>query len=186
MAFFINIAVPMKYNGYFLIGYVTKTRGLKGEFQLFFEFEDPDLLELDVIFIELSGKLVPFFVSSYQLLSNQTGYFFLEDIDHIDKVQELLRKNVYLPDDKKLERDSDDFLFTDLKGFIAFDEKQGELGEIIEIREFPQQFVASVVYQSVEILFPLNDDFIVEIDEEKKTLRMNLPDGLLDVYLNGL
>lgn len=167
----------------FEIGYITKTRGLKGEVQLFFQYEDPEELELDVIFIELHSKLVPFFVSSYQLLNNNTGYFFLEDVDHIDKAVELVKKPVFLPNTKKPERDPEEFFITDLKGFTVFEKKHGELGEILEINEFPQQFIAIVNYQSKEIMFPLNDDFILEIDRDAKVLKIELPEGLLDVYL---
>jgi len=174
----------MDYNESFKIGYITKTRGLKGEVQLFFEFNDPELLDLDLIFIEINRQLVPFFVSSYKLQSNNTGYFFLEDIDHIDKAQELLRKSVFLPNSKMPEREEGEFLIEDLKGFNVFDSNYGELGIILEINEYPQQFVASVSYKSQEILFPLSDDFIEEIDEERKELHINLPDGFLDIYLN--
>lgn len=167
----------------FEIGYITKTRGLKGEVQLFFQYEDPEDLELDVVFIELHNKLVPFFVSSYQLLSNNTGYFFFEDVDHIDKAVELVKKTVFLPNTKKPERDPEEFLITDLKGFVVHEKGYGELGEILEINEFPQQFIAYVNYQSTEIMFPLNDDFILEIDREAKILKIELPEGLLDVYL---
>lgn len=167
----------------FVIGYITKTRGLKGEVQLFFQYDEPEDLDLEVVFIEMYDKLVPFFVSSYQLLSNNTGYFFFEDVDHIDKATELLKKNVFLPNDKKPERDPDEFLITDLKGFVVHEKTYGELGEILEINEFPQQFIATVNYQSTEIMFPINDDFIIEIDREAKVLEMKLPEGLLDVYL---
>lgn len=167
----------------FEIGYITKTRGLKGEVQLFFQYEDPEGLELDVVFIELHNKLVPFFVSSYQLLSNNTGYFFFEDVDHIDKAIELVKKTVFLPNTKKPERDPEEFLISDLKGFIVHEKVYGELGEILEINEFPQQFIASVNYQSTEIMFPLNDDFILEIDRDANILKIELPEGLLDVYL---
>lgn len=167
----------------FEIGYITKTRGLKGEVQVFFQYEDPEDLDLDVVFIELHNKLVPFFVSSYQLLSNKTGYFFFEDVDHIDKAVELIKKTVFLPNTKKPERDPEEFFITDLKGFIVHEKVYGELGEILEINEFPQQFIASVNYQSTEIMFPLSDDFILEIDREAKILKIELPEGLLDVYL---
>src|SRR5690554_2986343 len=167
----------------FEIGYITKTRGLKGEVQLFFQYVDPEDLELDVVFIELHNRLVPFFVSSFQLLSNNTGYFFFEDVDHIDKAVELVKKPVFLPNTKKPERDPEEFLITDLKGFIVHEKVYGELGEILEINEFPQQFIAIVNYQSTEIMFPLNDDFIVEIDREANILKIELPEGLLDVYL---
>src|SRR5690606_28756423 len=100
----------MDYTESFKIGYITKTRGLKGELQLFFEFDDFDRIEFDLIYIEINRQLVPFFVSSYKLQSNNTGYFFLEDIDHIDKTQELIRKNVFLPLSKRPEKEEGEFL----------------------------------------------------------------------------
>lgn len=168
----------------FYIGYITKTKGLKGELQLYFEFEDYQDLDLDVIFLELNGKMVPFFVASHKLYENSTGLFYFDDVDHVDKAQSLVKKKAYLPLSKKPEREDDEFYYTDLKGFIAVDETLGELGEIIEVNEYPQQFVATVNYQNKEILFPLNEDFIVEIDDEENILTLDLPEGLLDIYLN--
>lgn len=167
----------------FYIGYITKTKGLKGEVQLFFEFEDYESLDFDVLFAEMNGKMVPFFVKSHKIYPNSTGLFYFDDIDHIDKAEILIKKKIYLPLTQMPERDDDDFGFMDLKGFLTVDESLGELGEIIEINEFPQQFVATVVYKGKEVMFPLNEDFIVEIDDEEQILTVDLPEGLLDVYL---
>ncbi|WP_335321668.1 hypothetical protein [Pedobacter terrae] len=49
----------MKHEEAFYIGYVTKTRGLKGEVQVFFEFEEYEQLDFDVVFADMNGKLVP-------------------------------------------------------------------------------------------------------------------------------
>lgn len=174
----------MKIEDSFYIGYVTKTKGLKGELQVFFEYESPEALDLTTVFAEINGKLVPYFTVSSKLQSNQTGYFLFEDLDTIDKAQKLVRKKLYLPNDKKPVRDPDEFFITDLKGYIAHDEAYGELGEIIEIHEYPQQYVAVVPHKFREILFPLNDEFILEIDEEGGNVYLKLPEGLLDVYLN--
>ena len=57
----------MKIEDCFYIGYITKTKGLKGEVQIFFEYEEPEDLDLKTVFLEISGKLVPYFVSSYKL-----------------------------------------------------------------------------------------------------------------------
>ncbi len=167
------------------IGYLTKTKGLKGELQLYFEYDAPELLELDVVFADINGKMVPFFVSSYKLQTNNTGNFYFDDIDHIDKAQPLVKKKVYLPLAKMPNRDDEDFHYNDLVGFTVSDETHGELGKILEVNEYPQQFVATVAYQNKEVLFPLNDDMIVEIDEEEQTILVDLPDGLLDLYLNN-
>ncbi len=174
----------MKKEETFYIGYISKTRGLKGELQIYFDFEDYQELDLDLLFVELNGKLVPFFVAAAKIHENRTGYFFFEDIDHIDKAQALCKKKVYLPLDKKPQRPEGEFYFTDLVGFVAIDEQLGTLGEIAQVMEYPQQYLASVNYNGTELLFPLNDEFIVEIDEQAKTLLLQLPEGLLDIYLD--
>lgn len=175
----------MKIEEAFYIGYITKTKGLKGEVQLFFEYDEPELLELDVVFADFNGKMVPYFVSGYKLHTNNTGNFYFDDVDHIDKAQPLLRKKIYLPLTKMPDRSNDEFHYEDLKGYLVSDEVHGELGEILEVNEYPQQFVATVSYREKEIMFPLNDDMIVEIDEEESILRVHLPDGLIDLYLEN-
>ncbi|MNL22168.1 16S rRNA-processing protein RimM [compost metagenome] len=169
----------------FYIGYITKTKGLKGELQLFFEYDAPELLDLDVVFAEINGKMVPFFVAAYKLQQNSTGNFYFEDIDHIDKAQALVKKKIYLPLAKMPDRSDEDFHYNDLEGFVVSDETHGELGEIVAVNEYPQQFVATVLYKGTEIMFPLNEDMIIEIDEDEETLLVDLPEGLLDIYLSN-
>lgn len=166
----------------FYIGYVSKTRGLKGEVQLFFEFDDYDELELDVIFLEVNKKLVPYFVENIKLQNNSTAYATFEDVDHIDKAQPLVRRKMYLPNDKMPERDPEDFRYSDLVGYLVIDEEHGELGEIIEVREMPQQFIATVDMDGKELMFPLYEDLIMDIDMDKEVIEVDLPEGLVDLY----
>jgi len=167
----------------FYIGYVSKTRGLKGEVQLFFEFEDYDELDLDIIFIEVNKKLVPYFVDSVKIQNNSTAYATFEDVDHIDKAQVLVRKKMYLPNDKMPVRDPDDFRWTDLVGFLVIDEEHGELGDIIEVQEMPQQFIATVEMEDgKQLMFPLSEDLILGIDGDEEVLEVDLPEGLVDLY----
>ena len=72
----------------------------------------------------------------------------------------------------------------DLKGFTAVDENEGELGEITAIHEYPQQLIAAVTYKGCEVLFPLNEEIIKGIDVVKETVLIDLPEGLLDIYLD--
>ncbi|MBC7743833.1 MAG: 16S rRNA processing protein RimM [Flavobacterium sp.] len=173
----------MKIEDCFYIGYITKTKGLKGELQLYFEYDEPEELTLKTVFADINGKLIPYFVSSYKLQNNQTGNFYFDDVDHIEKAEKLVRKKIYLPLSEKPEPDESEFTLTDLKGFTVHDKKFGELGDIMEIFEYPQQYIAVVSYKFREIMFPLNDDLIVEIDEEKKILKVDLPEGLVELYV---
>ena len=166
----------------FYIGYISKTRGLKGEVQLFFEFEDYEELDLEVVFVEMNKKLVPYFVDQVKLHKNSTAYAIFEDIDHIDKAQPLVRKKMYLPNDKMPERDPDDFRYTDLIGYLVIDEVEGEIGEITHVQEMPQQHIATVDMDGKDLMFPLSDDLILGIDAEGQVLEVDLPEGLVDLY----
>lgn len=166
----------------FYIGYISKTRGLKGEVQLFFEFEDYEELALDIVFVEVNKKLIPYFVDQIKLQKNSTAYVNFEDVDHIDKATELVRKKVYLPNNKLPERDPDDFRYSDLIGFLVVDEKEGELGTITAVQEMPQQHIATVDMDGKELLFPLSDELILGIDAENKIIEVELPEGLVDLY----
>ena len=71
----------------------------------------------------------------------------------------------------------------DLKGFTAVDDNEGELGIITDIHEYPQQLIATVTYKNCEVLFPLNEEVIISIDVVREIVTVDLPDGLLDIYL---
>lgn len=174
----------MKSEEFVEIGYLTKTHGLKGELQIVFSYKEPEKLKLKAVFLEINGKMIPYFVNNFKLSQQTLGYFLFEDINHIDKAQPLVKKKVFL--NKKLmpKKKKEEFSFHDLEGFTAVDENYGDLGEILSVREFPQQFLATVNYQEKEVLFPLSDNFITGIDIDKKILNVDLPEGLLEVYLD--
>lgn len=168
---------------YFQIGTVTKTRGLKGELQVFVAFDEPEKLKFTSLFIELAGKLVPYFVTFFKLPQKNVAYLLLEDVDTIEKAALLVKKNIFLPNKNKPKKKKNEFGLKDLLHFIAVDENEGELGEIIEIHEYPQQLIATVSYKNQEVLFPLNESIIKSIDVVKGVVLVDLPEGLLDVYL---
>ncbi|MFD2144155.1 hypothetical protein [Mucilaginibacter antarcticus] len=50
----------MKIEDCFRIGSILKTKGLKGEMQLYVDFDNLQDIEFDALFIEIGGKLAPF------------------------------------------------------------------------------------------------------------------------------
>jgi 16S rRNA processing protein RimM len=173
----------MKIEDHFRIGAIIKTKGLKGELQFYVDYENLDLIDFNAVFIDMAGKLVPYFLESIKYHQNNLAYLFLEDVDTIGKASKLVKKDVYLPNKLKPKKQKGDFTLMDLLGFIAVDEDEGELGEILSIQELPQQFIATVHYKNCEVLFPLNEEIIKSIDVVKGIVRVDLPEGLLDIYL---
>lgn len=174
----------MKVEDCFKVASVLKTKGLKGEMQLYVDFADLADIDFDAIFIEIGGKLAPFFVESIKYQQKNAAYLYLEDVDTIEKATPLVKKNIYLPKKLKPKKKKAEFTLKDLQGFTAVDENEGKLGVITAIHEYPQQLVAAVTYKNCEVLFPLNEEIIKSIDVVSEIVTIDLPDGLLDIYLD--
>ncbi|HRI40748.1 MAG TPA: hypothetical protein PLW54_03595, partial [Bacteroidia bacterium] len=71
----------------------------------------------------------------------------------------------------------------ELAGYTANDDSFGNLGQILEVQEFPMQYLARCEVNGQEVLLPLNDSTVDTIDEENRQVNFRLPAGLLDVYL---
>lgn len=183
IAIFILILPPMTVEDCFRIGTILKTKGLKGELHIYTDFDGIESIKFNSIFVELGGKLVPYFVSSIKYLQKNAAYLVLEDVDSIEKASLLAKKNIYLPNKLKPKRKKAEFTLLDLAGFTAIDIDEGELGVISSVQEFPHQIIATVTYKNCEVLFPLNEEIIVGFDLVKETVTVNLPEGLLDIYL---
>ena len=168
---------------HFRIGSILKTKGLKGEMNMYVDFEDLDKIKFDAVFIEITGKLVPYFIGSLKYGQKNAAVISLEDVDTIEKASALVRKNLYLPNKLKPKRKKQEFTLKDLVGFTAIDENEGELGVITAVHEYPKQLIAAVTYKNCEVLFPLNEDIIKGIDVVSEIVTVDLPEGLLDIYL---
>jgi 16S rRNA processing protein RimM len=76
------------------------------------------------------------------------------------------------------------FYFHEVLGFHIIDKNYGLLGKCENILEYPQQALFQVFHNKKEILVPTNDSFIIEVNREKKEITVEMPEGLLDVYLS--
>lgn len=166
------------------VGKLGKTFGFNGSLKL--DVDDrqlPVLQAAEFVFIETSGNKIPYFVS--EIMDGNPLTIKLEDIDSKETAQTLSGQKIYLeslvtssPKEKKLKEIGH---LSELIGFNLQDELTGPIGEILDIYELPQQWLAAIVYQEKEILIPLNDQFITAIDETQQLIYTKLPEGLLDL-----
>jgi len=168
----------------FRIGSILKPKGLKGELHIYVDFDGVENIKFNTVFVETAGKLVPYFVESIKYLQKNAAYLFLEDVNTIEKAATLAKKDIYLPNKRKPKKKEAEFTLFDLVGFTAIDDYEGELGKITDVQEYPQQILATVTYKNCEVLFPLNEEIIKGIDVVKEIVRVDLPEGLLDIYLD--
>jgi 16S rRNA processing protein RimM len=65
------------------------------------------------------------------------------------------------------------------------DTVHGELGTVKTIYEANGNDLFAVDYEGKEVLVPIRDEFIVKLDKITGKILLNLPDGLIDIYLNS-
>ena len=171
----------MKIDSCFELGHVIKIHGLKGELLIFLDVDDPPKYEnLDSVFIQIEGKLVPFLVRELNL-NGSNAIVKLEDIDGIEKARELVSCKLFLPLKILPDLGDDEFYLHEIIGFTIIDASTGRLSEIKTVYEANGNRLAGIDYGHKEVLIPLNHDFISKLDKRKKEIHMVLPDGLLDI-----
>jgi 16S rRNA processing protein RimM len=167
------------------IGYTQKPHALNGEIKVFIEEAYlEDFLQASIIFLDLKGQKLPFFVE--QIRGGSALIVALEDInsredaDKISKKELFIRQQDLIPDVQR-QLPVQGLKYGAYEGFTIQDTQIGKIGVIQEIVELPQQEMAVVQYQEKEILIPLNQTWIIEIIEKEQLIIMDLPEGLLDL-----
>ncbi len=173
----------MSYDNYFELGNIVKTHGLKGELILLLDVDQPDhYKKLESIFLEINGKLVPFFIQEISQRGNQARLT-IEDVDSQDAARELVGKGAYLPLSSLPKLKKGQYYYHDLVGLKVY-EQEKLIGTVREVIEAPHNMLLSVDHQGKEILIPMEEEIMLSVDLDQSRIQTSLPDGLLDVYLD--
>lgn len=173
------------FDRYFQLGYVVGTHGLNGELKVKLDSDDPEYYqELESIFVNQSQKLIPFFIEWFQIQPDGKALLKLEEVDNIDDAALLKGSELWLPDELLPELDEGQFFLHQVIGYNAIQQENQNIGIIKDFYTDGPQDLFVLEFQNKEILIPFADNFIENVDHNQKTIKFNLPEGLLDVYLN--
>ena len=174
----------MKKEDCFYLGKIVKKYSFKGELLAKLDTDEPELYEnIDAVFMDLRGNLVPFFIESAQLHKSDLLRLKFEDVETEADADALIKSELYLPLDLLPKLEGDKFYFHEVIGFTVKDQNFGEVGIIKAINDSTAQALFIIDRNGTEILIPMNDEFIVKVDKPNKTIEVNTPEGLIDLYL---
>ena len=169
----------------FYLGKIVKKYSFKGELLAKLDTDEPAIYEnLDAIFIDLNNMLIPFFVEKSQLHKSDLLRLKFDDIDNEEDAEELLKSDLYLPLELLPKLEGDKFYFHEIINFQLVDENFGHVGIIRGVNDSTAQALFEVDREGIEILIPINDDFIKKIDRVNKNITVNTPEGLIELYLD--
>jgi len=168
---------------YFKAGKFVAVHGLKGELILKHELgKKSSLKDVKAIFIEdKKDSFLPWFVESTKIKNENETCVKLEGLETREAAAKLAQKDVWFTEEdfKRLSAKSAP---ANLLGYTIINNKK-KLSEIIEVIEQPHQLLCRIELNNKEVLIPINESFLKKIDHKKKEVLVELPEGLLDIYL---
>ncbi len=167
---------------YFKVGKLAASYGLMGELVLQHSLGKKTTLKgLEAIYIESqTDNFLPYFIEKTTIKSDTETYVKLEGIDTKETARKLTPKEVWL-EAADFDKFSAKAAPIALLGFSLFD-GNNNLGEIIEVIEQPHQVLCTIMYKGKEALIPVHEASLLKIDKKKRTVLVEIPEGLLDIY----
>ena len=175
----------MDINECFYVGKIVKKYSFKGELLIKLDTDEPEQFEnLESVLINLRGNLVPFFIESSQLHKSELLRVKFEEVDTEDDADSLMKSELYLPLSFLPELEEDKFYYHEIIGFKVEDKNFGNVGIISGVNDSTAQALFEIDRNGTEILIPMNDEFIIKVDKPNKTIFVETPEGLIDLYID--
>lgn len=173
---------PVTYRSQALLGRLFRASGYLGSVSVRLEkFFVDNIAKMESVFLEIDGKLVPFFISSFEYSGGEILTLKFEGYDTFEKVNEFTGCSVFLT------TISEDNLPAavnpeSISGFRVILRNKDLVGTVKEIIQNPGHDLLKIISpEEKEILMPFHEDFIRSFDVRKKTIMVELPEGLTDI-----
>lgn len=159
------------------VGTLTKTHGVNGEINFSFSDDVWDRADADYLLLRIDGLLVPFFIQEYRFRSDTMAIMKFEDIDNGETAQQYVGCEVFIERSLMPDDEQDDYTWESLIGFMI-----SGVGQIKDIDDSTDNvlFVVATATGN-EVLIPAVDELVEDIDWDTHTIRMTIPDGLLEL-----
>ena len=173
-------------NDFYKIGRIGRPHGINGEVIMMFTDDVFDQANAEYLMLDIDGLLVPFFMEEYRFRSNETALVKFEDINSKEQAQRITNCDIYFP--RQSAEEIEHYSWDMLVGYevIALPDRKS-IGKIDNVDTTTENYLFEVIPNTEQdksaddtILIPATDEWVEDIDHEKRTIIMNLPEGLIE------
>ncbi len=166
-----------------LVAQIVKVRGLRGEVlaDLFTDFPDRFENLKTLIGISSDGFKRSLQIEEHWFHGNRLVLKF-SGFDSIDEAKELVDYELAIPAEDRVELPKDSFYEWELAGCRVETIEGKQIGEVGGVMRTGGVEILKVVDETGrDRLIPMASDIVVEIDKEEKLIRIDPPEGLLEL-----
>ncbi len=165
----------------YCIGKFTRPHGVQGEMAMAFTDDVFDHTDCPYLICSMDGILVPFFIEEYRFKSDSVALIKFEHINTSEAAAIFTNKEVYFPKSYAEQAEEREYSWQYFVGFATEDKAHGYLGCLVDVDESTINTLFVVECPNgEELLIPAQESFIEDIDHEKRLIKFNLPEGLLE------
>ena len=154
------------------IGKITRTHGKRGEIQCLMSNEYWDNSDATFLILDIDNIFVPFRVVDWRGKGSDSLIFLLDRINDEQTAQQFIGQQAYMLKSDISQEDEIMPTWQSLVGYQVLDTDQGELGIVTHVDETT---INTLVTLNNNQLIPLHEDFIINIEPEKKLITICLP-----------
>ena len=169
----------------FYLGKIVSKYSFRGEVLVKLDTDEPEIYEnMESVFVSLGNNLVPFFIERCRLHKSALLRIDFEEVKDETSADKIMGSELYLPLSMLPALEGNKFYFHEVVGFTLMDEVHGDIGVIQAVNDSASQELFEVEKDGKELLIPISDDIITQVDRNTKTIHVRTPEGLVDLYLN--
>jgi len=160
---------------------ILRSQGRKGELRVrFFYISPADYPGLKSVFIGKEGEFKEYAVESWVPRGKNLDLK-LEGVDSLAQADRLAGLDVFIPEEGLKEREKDEYFLFQLIGCTVTDGQGKEAGRVKDVMSAGSGELLVVEQGGKEILIPFHETICIEVDVPGKRIRINPPEGLLNL-----
>ena len=165
----------------FYLGTIVAKYSFKGEVLLKTDTDTPEnYTNLKSVFINTGTDMVPFFIKKVQLHKSALLRIRFDEISNEQDAESILKKKAYLPLSSLPPLTGKRFYYHEVIGFEVFNGAE-RIGILEGVNDQTVQHLFDIKGKRKNILIPIHDDFIEEVNRKQKRMVLILPEGLLEL-----
>ena len=169
----------------FYLGKIVSKYSFKGEVLIKLDTDEPELYEeMESVFVSLGNNLVPFFINKSQFQKSSLLRVRFEEVTNESDADKVMGSEIYLPLKFLPQLKGNKFYYHEVIGFKMEDTVHGHIGIIESINDTTPQALFELRHADKQLLVPIRDEIIIKVDRENKTIFVDTPEGLVDLYLS--
>ncbi len=164
------------------IGKLTKTHGTKGNIIIKNKAGIPvEPGPGTWVFIDIDDGLIPFRIQYINVYDDNTISLIFEDVVNEEQAKVLCDKDLYIPKEDSTKTNSAQ---TNFKHYKVVDEVYGTIGIVDDFYNLPDNPLLKILHVKGDVFIPFKDEFIREINHDKKMIKTMVPLDIIDINFN--